>query len=396
MPQTLPSHHLVELHLEKLDKPIRGHIAELDSLRGIAAVFVLFDHFTRLWRESPSPSWAAHLHFPVIANGRAAVTMFFALSGFVLTLPFLKTRQQIYPIYAIRRVCRIYLPYAVALLFAILACWKFHGVEMYGKEFNATWRSSPSIGTVTQHLLLVGKFNAYAFNPPMWSLVHEMRISLIFPLLCLVSLRRRGLTALTIALMFPLLAVVLQRLSGTQDDAVTGPHSVAWLRTLGFCGTFLVGSILARHQEAIRVHLSRTPRLLRWFLIAAAVVLYVYSEHIPVSAHLQDFATGVGSCYVILLSTEERGPFSRLLQLKPFLFLGRISYSLYLVHLPILMMLSIGIYGKLSYGYLFLPFFALALIAATLFNRLVEVPSIRLGKLIGASAPSRYLAWCRI
>jgi peptidoglycan/LPS O-acetylase OafA/YrhL len=47
------------------------------------------------------------------------------------------------------------------------------------------------------------------------------------------------------------------------------------------------------------------------------------------------------------------------------------------------MILSIAVYRKLSYGYLLLPFLAISLTVATLFNQFVELPSIRLGRRIG-------------
>jgi peptidoglycan/LPS O-acetylase OafA/YrhL len=392
MPEPAPSPDIsLASELEELTKPVWGHIVELDSLRGVAAIVVVLDHYQRLWREVPTHGLPSYIQFPILANGNAAVRMFFALSGFVLTLPFLRQRQQRYLLYVVRRVCRIYLPYVAALAIAVLACWRFHGLDLYGKEFQLTWRSPPSFQTVEQHLLLIGKFNAFAYNPPIWSLVHEMRISLIFPLLCLVSLRLRAGLACMIALMFPLLAAVLQRLSGTHNLFANGYDSVDWLKTLGFCGTFLLGSILARHHKALRVTLAHVPSVFRWLLAATAVLLYQYSysEYIHTSPHLQDFATGIGSCYIIFLAIEDRGALSRFLQLKPLLFLGRISYSLYLVHLPILMVLAIAIYGRISYVDLFVPFVLLALVAAALFNHFVEAPSIRLGKWIGAHWPAR-------
>jgi len=171
---------------------------------------------------------------------------------------------------------------------------------------------------------------------------------------------------------------------------LSGAGSIGWLRTLGYCGTFLVGSVLARHHEAIQSFLKEKPRPVRWLLLAIAIVLYQPPIRLHTLSQLENFATGIGSCYFILLALERRSLVSSFLLVKPFVFLGRISYSLYLVHLPILIMLAIAIYGKISFGYLLLPFFTLTLIVATFFNRLVEVPSIRLGRLIGAHRSPRH------
>jgi peptidoglycan/LPS O-acetylase OafA/YrhL len=53
-------------------------------------------------------------------NGDAAVFIFFVLSGYVHSLPYLRGTQPAYPEYVIRRVCRIYIPFAAAILFALL------------------------------------------------------------------------------------------------------------------------------------------------------------------------------------------------------------------------------------------------------------------------------------
>ena len=55
-----------------------------------------------------------------VHNGNAAVFIFFVLSGYVLSLPYLRGTQPGYPCYVIRRVCRIYLPFAAAILLALL------------------------------------------------------------------------------------------------------------------------------------------------------------------------------------------------------------------------------------------------------------------------------------
>ncbi len=61
-----------------LQPPVRGHIAELDSLRGIAAVIVVLDHFSRFWMETAHPAFLNHVReFPLslLVNGGSAVIM---------------------------------------------------------------------------------------------------------------------------------------------------------------------------------------------------------------------------------------------------------------------------------------------------------------------------------
>jgi peptidoglycan/LPS O-acetylase OafA/YrhL len=375
-------------YIKDMEKPVRGHIVELDSLRGVAALIVVFDHFTRFWLETPHPSFLDRIyHYPplyLLVNGHSSVMMFFLLSGFVLTLPQLSGKAQPYPIYATRRICRIYLPYLAAVSLAALGCWHWYGAEMYGHEFHLMWRSAPDLRIIAQHLLFVGKYNVFAYDPPIWSLVHEMRISLIFPILSLISLRLRGSVAFAFAWMFPLAATVLENIyvhpAAHFDPALA---LIGWLRTLSFCGIFLLGSLMARHEDVIRHRFTNLWPTFRWFLLLPALAFMEYPDRLHLPVPLSDFTVGLGAAYILVVALMEHGWLSRFLRLKPLQFLGRVSYSLYLLHLPILIVLSIAAYRKIPYGYLLPVFVALSLMAAAVFYRWVEQPSMQLGRLFG-------------
>jgi peptidoglycan/LPS O-acetylase OafA/YrhL len=301
----------------------------------------------------------------------------------VLTLPMLQANQQDYLTYAVRRTCRIYLPYVAALMVALAGCWKFHGLEMYGPIFRTLWRSAPSLPLVAAHLAFLGRYDVFAYNPPTWSLVHEMRISLIFPLLCLVSLRLRAWAAFAIALSFPIAGRLVEKYSAPYTGDGLGTHGIFWAKTISYCGIFLIGSLLARYRGPLATRLAGLPAALRWLFLAAAAALYQFPMFLPVPWYLRDFAVALGAAYFVMLALVPDGWLSRLLRRSPLRFLGRISYSLYLVHVPILMVMSIAIWGKVSFVYLLLPFLAVSLVAAAVFYRVVERPSIALGKAIG-------------
>ena len=85
---------------------------ELDALLGIAALSVVLWHFvcaTYTIPDQSARSFIMSLYF--LVHGRAAVILFFILSGFVLSLPFLREPRPGYAGFAVRRICRIYLPY---------------------------------------------------------------------------------------------------------------------------------------------------------------------------------------------------------------------------------------------------------------------------------------------
>lgn len=69
-----------------------GRIASLDSLRGLAALSVVVWHIATMFPFSSDP-WFARTPFHIFGDGEEAVAIFFALSGFVLMLPYLNLRD---------------------------------------------------------------------------------------------------------------------------------------------------------------------------------------------------------------------------------------------------------------------------------------------------------------
>ena len=109
-----------------------------------------------------------------LANGHSAVVLFFIMSGFVLSLPQLRGKPVNYPTYLIKRICRIYLPYLVALGIAIVGCYLFYN-RLHGTA-DGTWDQSPSSHTIRQSLLMVTSYDAMHYNGAFWSIIEEMRI----------------------------------------------------------------------------------------------------------------------------------------------------------------------------------------------------------------------------
>lgn len=84
-------------------------VGQLDSLRGIAAMTVVWHH----WHAATEVQMVRWYMVPFFA-GHEAVILFFVLSGYVLSLPTWTKRTAAYPEYLVRRVSRIYLPYLAA------------------------------------------------------------------------------------------------------------------------------------------------------------------------------------------------------------------------------------------------------------------------------------------
>ncbi len=364
----------------------RSHYPELDALRGAAAIVVLMNHFQQVWLATSHPHWIARPKLNpllwLLVNGHASVILFFLLSGFVLTLPSLRGSHQPYPRYLIRRVCRIYPPYLAGLLISVIGCTFFLGRSQYGPEISGFWSARPDLRSILAHLAMVGRFNVYRYDGPVWSLVHEMRISIIFPLLLILSRRLKTWSTLATAAACTLLSSLSLRFLETGLPGSV--RATAWSLTLSYCGTFLLGSALAQRREQYSRALGKAPLSTRLALLGAGLLLYLYPPSAMYGIDVSDFAISCGGLILLTFCLQHGSKTTEWLRTAPMQFLGRISYSVYLVHSPVLLVLAYTFYRHSPATFL-LPFLALTILLATCIYYSVEVPSIKLGRKVGVA-----------
>jgi peptidoglycan/LPS O-acetylase OafA/YrhL len=314
----------------------RQHYHQLDALRGVAALMVVVNHFVLLGPLA----WVPKTPLRIFALGHEAVILFFVLSGFVLTLQLRSSRGISYRDYLIKRICRIYLPYLAVLVatFSIVDAMIVQPVGWAGNWFNAVW-SGPFTGTeIVDHLLFIGQFKANQMNPVIWSLVYEMRISLVMPLVVLWTVWVPAVTCIGVALCASAFAFALVMMEGA--GASSANFSSDWAMTLHYLAIFVVGSLLAAHRARWRQWLMKPGRVR--IVLGVSLVLYFVSRSVmsinsgAAGQFFFDWCIALGSAGLIacaLVSTE----FARLLKLRPIAFLGEISYSLYLTHAVVLL-----------------------------------------------------------
>jgi peptidoglycan/LPS O-acetylase OafA/YrhL len=164
---------------------IRNRLDELDSLRGLAASSVVISHLILVLPSIFIIEKLSNTPLHLFWGGHESVILFFILSGFVLSFPYLNKKEPKYRYFIIRRVCRIYIPYIVSVLISMFLMHFFNrgGIPELSKWFNGTWNTPLSLKQLLNHFIMLGTFPSYTINPVIWSLVHEMRISIIFPIL---------------------------------------------------------------------------------------------------------------------------------------------------------------------------------------------------------------------
>ncbi len=362
----------------------------LDALRGIAAFLVLTFHCSQV-----SSGFSAHanpLHLSswlepwtwlkytplrlLVSSGPPAVVLFFALSGFVLSMPFLRARRQPgYAEFAIKRVCRIWPPFAFAILVsvALYALVQPSLIPALSAWFNEVlWTRPLSVDYVARNLMMTGLHDDMTLDLVMWSLVHELRISLIFPILFLLT---RRWPAATFA------ATLLGGIACTAALAGSDASNLAMslVDTGRFVVLFVAGILIAGHMEAIRSAASRLPS---WAIPAAWLVgIGLLMAPGPSVFAYYNFVWGAGA--VLLLAVVVGSPASdRVLSAAPLVWLGKVSYSLYLIHVPLLVAAVHLTYGRVPLGITIPAVIAASLLSAELMHRFVELPSIRLGRVL--------------
>ncbi|WP_258109616.1 acyltransferase [Alicyclobacillus sp. SP_1] len=352
-------------------QPVR--YAALDGLRGLASLAVLNMHVfgafpffygaARTWGEKALKWWP----FTLLSDGRQAVILFFCLSGFVLSLAW--ERENRYWVFLRRRFWRLYIPFSAAVLLA-LAVNRFHvppsaGISAWGSQF---WRVPLSWGQTVNTLLLVDPFRYNQVNPVFWSLTFEARLSLLFPVLFWVARRASAYSRGTWFLGAVLAAYVLDLLFPTK-------HLNNWADTLLYAIAFTVGIWLAGHRAQLQ-HLSRGWS--RACLIGGLFAVGWQWDWIPGNWVIDARTSACLSALlgsILLLIWGMSGRDMGLLTSPPVRFLGRISYSLYLVHFPIAFSLLYLLWGKMPTVLLLTLMYGCVVLGAYVFWRSVERPA---------------------
>ena len=346
---------------------------ELDGLRGIAALTVMFWHFFSLFPTSTATFiWKMSPLYLLIGGGEAVV-LFFVLSGFALSRMYVKSGMAGYRSFAVRRTIRIYGPYLCALTLAVVSDrllskgYRSH----FNPWFNRTWTLPFQWPDVWAHVAFLGVYNNTRFNTAFWSLVHEMRISLVFPFLYLLLTGRRALTQISVAVSL----VITGAIAGAtflRNSDIGGSVLFAGLFVSGLC-------IFERKTRLAEFYISLGPRS-RATAVVLTILLFCYgrltSHAFPASlGSLLCLPVGLGASGLVVLAFSSP-VLSSFLKCKAVAWFGKISYSLYLVHGTVLFGL-INLLDlqapALSLIWLYTP---LALMTAWAFHASIEAPLI--------------------
>ncbi|MFE2071109.1 acyltransferase family protein [Streptomyces sp. NPDC059467] len=340
----------------------------LDGLRGLAALYVVLFHCWLYtfpgYPNSSAPPWLDGLMF-----GRLAVVFFLVLSGFSLAISPARHGWRSGGVgqFLRRRAWRILPPYWAALILSLLISWFVVPASHFGPPTGVTVLV---YGLVAQDMV-----TAPTPNGAFWSIGVESELYLLFPLLLFVR-RRWGAAALAVCVTLPVVARGLMAVdaSPVEGDNWLAPH----LAPVFAAGVIGAGVISA----------SDRVRRLPWGWLAVLAALPVLAlGAVRGSAwtvnHYFWIDLAIAPAMTMLLAAVATGKpafLVRLLTTRPVRSLGNSSYSLYLIHLPIVMAVIRRIAphfvspGLPTFGFTLALGLPVSILGAWLFSKIFEMP----------------------
>jgi peptidoglycan/LPS O-acetylase OafA/YrhL len=302
------------------------YVPYLDGLRGLAILGVLADHF-----HVPLP--------PIFHVGPVGVRFFFILSGYFITLSLWKVREAdlasplqrlglLFKFY-FQRLLRIGPPFYLALTlgaaFGIREIWdNFLWIATFNTNHYIVWLG-----------YWPGEISHY------WSLAVQEQFYLVWPLFVLLLPRRGFMPVMLACMIFALVFRMACITTGTNEV-------IRWVTLLGCLDSFAMGALVAYMKQARlleKIHqLSST-----WMLALplTAFACYFLARWMTTLQHdnaCLALAESFDACFLAWLLvaalTGVTGRYSRILGWTPLVYLGRISYGIYVYHVFIIVLLS--------------------------------------------------------
>lgn len=370
-----------------------SRIQALDGIRAIAIILVFFRHSVKpFWENMPELfTIGSYNVLTFFYNGWIGVDLFFVLSGFLITLTFIKHKASGKPVllYLYKRILRIVPAYYAVLFVCVLGI--YFGFLDENKD-NLIWRTF-------YHLLFLQDYIKPNINVVFWSLGVEEKFYLLSPLLLplIIGVHTRFKNTGLIALISTLIVIgtVLRTISyiNAGQPSAFEPFFHSSRAPFHCCFDPLVIGIfiaLIYHQSKQGQEFILNKHAGKIFYLSFAVLLAVmittsFASYISLfDVTIQPFLISIlmgGMVYGAVF----HGGFAWLCS-EVMAVIARLSYSLYLVHVPLWFpsyKLANAIPGANSSNMVFIPTFfitytVVTVVCAMILHKLVEQPFLRI------------------
>lgn len=351
----------------------------IDALRGFACIAVVAQHYYLMYPEqlrggrelSEIWFWLRHSPFTLIFGGHNRSILFFVLSAFMMTLSWKKTDGLCYSCFITRRTLRLYTPFFVSLVIAFFLeiCQPCVGGPNLSRWYNTDVCRTYVDGSIYGHFFLTGLRDHLSLNVTLWTLVHEIRILLIMPLVIFLCERRPICCLFVGYFIFNCAAWWLG----------SGPWNLSFfdscISTAHYLIFFVIGAVGALKLQILIDFGRGLPKCALGFLfcLAFSALMCNYSADAYSEMFVTEIIWGSGSIMLIIMCLAVRIDKS-LTNFYSLNWVGRRAYSIFLLHLLIIKQITtlagqtIGILSCQAIA------FGLILIAADLLYRFVEKP----------------------
>lgn len=311
----------------------RLNLPFLDGVRALAALYVVVYHAYLFTGHSGDAKEDLPIVGWFVGYGFIGVPIFIVLSGFVLMIPVVNQPNYTFKNGVVdfikRRGKRILPPYFAALAISLALIFL---IPVMNQPAGTEWDSKIPVDPmgVIAHLFLVQDLSQawiYQINGPMWSVAVEWQIYFLMPLILLPLWRRMPAWAVLVVIAVPTVATgVLGK----------GAYMHAWFLAL-FAAGMLAAQITVRRPEW-----SRRAGIVTAVLACLAIAAFIaFPSVLQVQGWAPEMIAGIVTAAALawLGTTATSGRSNRtirILSVRPLLSVGLFSYSLYLLHSPIL------------------------------------------------------------
>lgn len=349
-------------------------IKSLEGLRGIAALFVALYHLK-----------IGNDYFSIIGNGYLFVDLFFVLSGFVICSAYsgrMHSATELRPFF-IRRFGRLFPLLIFSTVVFILGSngivfAKKLAVSLgYGNVLNNPGTLEYLIPSVSELLATLtfthslGIFNDLILNTPTWSISTEFYTYLLFALICLLFRDRSRVIVFTVLSLVGLIVSVWASVNIHNCLVKKGCLSLTY--DFGFTRcmySFFLGTLVYFTRRWVRVDHGA----LQVTSLFGMYVLFTVIDHVPVAA----FVFPISFAILVLSLSYDTGSLSVILNAKPFQVLGARSYSIYLLHMPLVLIfenITKRVDGILSNALILLAYIGTLVVISGWSYRFIESPA---------------------
>jgi peptidoglycan/LPS O-acetylase OafA/YrhL len=299
-------------------------IYPLESLRGFAALVVVLFH---------TQAQSFLVQNPLVRAGFTMVDLFFVLSGFVIALSYaerIKDPSDAWT-FQVRRFWRLY-----PLHLAVMLCYIAAECAKLALTSETPFDGRNDAGSLFASLLLVHPFvsDRLVWNYPSWSIAMEFAAYALFAVTCVLARSRLVLAAAAI--------VAVSGFWLVQNGMRADTFGVSGFMRCVF--SFFLGVLTWRASKLVQT----VPNWLVGATLAAAVLAVCNLDRVPYVILPVAFAALILS----VAKARDDSLVRQVLSLKPAVFLGTISYSVYMVHAFGLLVLEQAPKAKLGEGWL--------------------------------------------